>query len=74
MSFTTFSTAEAAAYLGISPAGVRKLVERRRLRPVLGSKPLRFRFDDVEDLRAARMTAAEKAHLDALADLWRALP
>ena len=67
------TTAEVASYLGISPAGVRKLVQRRRLRPVLGSKhPLKFRWDDVERVRANRMTAAEHAHLDALADLWRA--
>ena len=66
------TTAEAALVLGITPAGVRKLVERGQLAPVLGGKPLRFRWLDVERLRAARLSASERARLDTLARRWEA--
>lgn len=66
----TLTTAEAALVLGISPAGVRKLVERGQLRAVLMSKPRRFRWEDVERVRVARMPAEEHARLDELARRW----
>ncbi len=65
------STAEVAAYLGTTPAAVWQLVRRGRISPVLGSRnPLWFRFDEVERVRVARMTAAEHARLDDLATRW----
>jgi excisionase family DNA binding protein len=68
----TLTTAEAALVLGISPAGVRQLVHRGRLRPVLMSKPRRFRWADVEAVRVARMPPADHARLDDLARRWEA--
>jgi len=62
------TTSEAAAELGITPFGVRKLVERGRLAPIApGAHPMRFRLLDVADAQEQQMTKAMRATLDKLA-------
>jgi predicted site-specific integrase-resolvase len=61
---------EAAEELGISTAGVRKLVERGELKPLRRkAKPSRFWLLDVAEAKARRMSRAEHDRLDALASL-----
>lgn len=58
----TVTTEEAAAILGMTEAGVRKLAERGRLTPVRAeARPLRFREDDVHAYATTRTTASDAA-------------
>jgi hypothetical protein len=62
---------EAAAELGISTAGVRKMVMRREIEPLRrAARPLRFWLMDVADAKARRLGADEDARLDMLAAAW----
>jgi predicted site-specific integrase-resolvase len=65
------TAAETAERLGIDVTTVRRWVMRGWVRPVLGSNPLRFCEHDVEVAYAARMSPADHARLDALAEVWR---
>lgn len=68
------TTSEAAAELRVTPFAVRKMVERRELRPIAPNvRPLRFRLLDVAEAQARRIPAGESARLDELAEAWRAL-
>lgn len=63
----TLTITEAAAELGISPAGVRKLVQRGRITPIEpGAHPLRFHAIAVFDLQVQRRTPQERAQHDAI--------
>lgn len=68
------TTSEAATELGLSPFAVRKMVEREELVPIIpGAKPLRFHLLDVAHAQARRVSKADAARLDAIAEEWRAL-
>lgn len=63
------TTDEVALELGVTREVVRKLVERRVLRPLVpGAKPLRFTLLEVAEVQVRRMTRAERARLDTLAE------
>lgn len=70
MTWLELTTAEAAQALGISPAGVRKLVERGQLEPLphdgRQDRSRRFPAFDVERLAADRLDPAHRARLAAL--------
>lgn len=62
------TTEEAAAELGVEPATIRKMVERRELAPLRPSaRPLLFRATDVIEAGARRLTKAQHDTLDRLA-------
>lgn len=62
------TTREAADLLRVTPEGVRKMVERGELRPLVpGARPLRFGLLDVTEAHVRRMSAAEHDTLDTLA-------
>ena len=62
------TTREAADLLRVTPEGVRKMVERGDLRPLMpGARPLRFGLLDVTEAQVRRMSAAEHDALDTLA-------
>lgn len=64
------TTTEVAQELGVAPDAVRKLVQRGVLRPLVpGARPLRFALLDVAEVQARRMSEADRARLDALAEL-----
>lgn len=65
------SASEAAGRLGVDVTTLRRWVMRGWVRPVVGSNPLRFRELDVEVAFSARMSAADHARLDTLAEVWR---
>jgi hypothetical protein len=49
------------------------MVEREELVPIIpGAKPLRFHLLDVADAQARRVSKADAARLDAIAEEWRA--
>jgi excisionase family DNA binding protein len=69
----TLTSAEAAEVLGITPSGLRTLVQRGRLTPVnpgahlkIGRPQQEFLAKDVYDLQVARRTKAEIAWQQAL--------
>ena len=66
------TTAEAAETLGITAAGVRKLVQRGKLAPVLTSHMAGHVFDEreVAELGVARRSQAESERLRELAAAW----
>lgn len=65
----TRTTAEAAAILGLSEAGVRKLVQRHHLHPMRhGAHPLLFPALDVERLAASRLSPKTLAAINAAHD------
>lgn len=67
----TVTTDEAAAMLGITPAGVRRMVLRGTLTPVRpGAKPLQFDETQVWALQRTRMTPEVRSRLAELAALW----
>ncbi len=67
----TVTTDQAAALVAVSPTTVRSWVLRGLLEPVRrGAKPLRFRPEDVWRCARDRLTAAESARLDTLAEQW----
>lgn len=62
------TTREAADLLRVTPEGVRKMVERGELRPLVpGARPLRFGLLDVTEAQVRRMSAVEHDTLDTLA-------
>ncbi|MBK6556206.1 MAG: helix-turn-helix domain-containing protein [Comamonadaceae bacterium] len=62
------TTREAADLLRVTPEGVRKMVERGELRPLVpGARPLRFGLLDVTQVQVQRMSAVEHDTLDTLA-------
>lgn len=62
------TTADAAAMLGITEQGVRKLVERGCLEPLSrGARPLSFWVSDVAELEFQRRSPAERERVARLA-------
>lgn len=65
---------EAAEHFGVTETTLRKWVMRGYLEPLRrGTKPLRFRLLDVDECRRARMSKAERARRDTLADEFLAM-
>lgn len=63
----TLTSVEAAEVLGVTTAGLRKLVERGRITAIRpGAHPLTFHAADVFDLQVQRRTPAERVWHDAL--------
>jgi hypothetical protein len=63
----TLTSAEAAAVLDVTTNGLRDLVYRGRLTPIVpGARPLEFHAKGVYDLQVERRTAAQRAAHDAL--------
>ena len=62
------TTDEAASELGVEPATVRSMVNRGEIAPLRrGARPLLFRFTDVVEAGARRLTNAQHDTLDRLA-------
>lgn len=68
----TLTTDEAAEVLGLRPATVRRWVMKGWLRPVVGGRPLRFRWLDVEQALATHRPGVDQERLEAMAREWRA--
>lgn len=71
MSTDTWTTTEVATIFGVSTAAIWKMVQRGQLNPIRPkTKPLRFRAEQVSDLRSQRMTDDERDRIAAAAQRW----
>ena len=69
------TTEEAAEELRVTPAAIRKMVERGELVPIVpGARPLKFDLLAVAEAQYRRITASERATLDALAERLTCIP